>query len=78
MNIREKADLEFLKKLGKRIKTLRKEKGIKQVDLAYECDIEKQSMSRIEAGNTNPSIILLRKISDVLEVTLTELFDFKD
>ena len=73
MNKREKEDAEYLKKLGKRIKTLRKEKGIKQVDLAYSCDIEKQSMSRLEAGNTNPSILLLMKIAQLLDLTVSEL-----
>ena len=76
MNKREKEEAEYLKKLGKRIKSLRKEKAIKQVDLAYSCDIEKQSMSRIEAGNTNPSILLLRKIAEILDIRLSELFDF--
>lgn len=75
MNKREKEEAEYLKKLGKRIKSLRKEKGVKQVDLAYSCDIEKQSMSRIEAGNTNPSILLLRKISELLGVTVSELLE---
>jgi len=73
---REKSEVEYLKKLGKRIKTIRKEKSVKQVDLAYACDIEKQSMSRIEAGNTNPSVLLLRKIAEILDVKITELLDF--
>lgn len=76
MNKREKIEAEYLKKLGKRIKSLRKEKGIKQVDLGYSVDIEKQSMSRIEAGNTNPSVLLLRKIAEVLGVGTSELLDF--
>ena len=76
MHIREKSEADYLKKLGKRIKTIRKEKGIKQVDLGYACDIEKQSMSRIEAGNTNPSVLLLRKISSELGITMSELLDF--
>ncbi len=76
MNKREKEEAVYLKQLGKRIKTLRKEKGIKQVELAYSCEIEKQSMSRIEAGNTNPSILLLRKIAEILDVRLSELFEF--
>lgn len=76
MTTREKEEAEYLKKLGKRIKSIRKEKGIKQVDLGYSCDIEKQSMNRIEAGNTNPSILLLRKIAELLGMSLGELLDF--
>jgi DNA-binding XRE family transcriptional regulator len=73
---RDKEEAEYLKKLGGRIKTIRKEKCIKQVDLAYSCDIEKQSMSRIEAGNTNPSVLLLRKIAELLGMEVKELLDF--
>ena len=73
---RDKVEAEYLKNLGKRIKTLRKEKNIKQVELGYSCDIEKQSMSRIEAGNTNPSVLLLRKIAEILGISLSELLDF--
>lgn len=76
MNKRDKVEAEYLKSLGNRIKTIRKEKGVKQVDLAYACDIEKQSMSRIEAGNTNPSVLLLLKIAENLDVKVNELLDF--
>jgi len=76
MNKRDKVEAEYLKKLGARIKTIRKEKHIKQVDLGYSCDIEKQSMNRIEAGKTNPSILLLRKIAEILEVSVGEFLDF--
>jgi len=73
---REKVDAIYLKKLGERIKTIRKEKGIKQVDLGYACDLDKSNMNRIEAGNTNPSVLLLKKISKELDVAIIELLDF--
>src|ERR1700744_5652933 len=76
MKARDKADDIFLQALGNRIATLRKGKHIKQVDLGYRCDIEKSNMRRIESGNTNPSILLLRKIAVALEVSVTELLDF--
>jgi transcriptional regulator with XRE-family HTH domain len=76
MTNRNKEDEAFLKKLGKRIKTIRKEKKISQVNLGYSCDLDKSNMNRIEAGNTNPSVLLLKKISNELGVSLNELFDF--
>ncbi|MFA6150541.1 MAG: helix-turn-helix transcriptional regulator [Chitinophagaceae bacterium] len=76
MKKREKSEEIFLKKLGARIKTIRKEKGIKQIDLGYALDLDKSNMNRIEAGNTNPSILLLQKISSELDILLIELFDF--
>ncbi|WP_375605657.1 helix-turn-helix domain-containing protein [Flavobacterium davisii] len=68
---------EFQIALGKRIKELREMKKITQTELGYRCEIERSNMNRIEAGNTNPSSYLLYKISQKLEVELTELLQFK-
>ena len=76
MITREKEDDLFLKKLGRRIATIRKEKKISQVNLGYACDLEKSNMNRIEAGNTNPSILILKKISNELGISLNELLNF--
>lgn len=76
MKVREKADDIFLQTLGNRISTIRKEKHITQVELSYRCDIEKTNMRRIEAGNTNPTILMLKKIAAGLEISVKELLDF--
>jgi transcriptional regulator with XRE-family HTH domain len=73
---RENSEEIFLKKLGQRIKSIRKEKGIKQIDLGYALDLDKSNMNRIEAGNTNPSILILQKISTELGIQLSQLLDF--
>ncbi|MDO4763586.1 MAG: helix-turn-helix transcriptional regulator [Flavobacteriaceae bacterium] len=65
-------------KIGKRIKTLREQKNISQVDLAYACNFEKSNMSRIEAGNTCPNIYTLYKIAQYLEVDLADLLKFSE
>lgn len=75
MKAREKADGDFLKALGGQIAAIRKGKGISQVDLSYRCDIEKSNMRRIEAGNTNVTVLMLRKICSALEIPLGDLFD---
>lgn len=62
-------------KIGQRIRTLRESKGITQQDLAAACNFEKTNMSRIEAGRTNPTISTLYKISQALEITISELVD---
>ena len=77
MKKREKEDDIYLKKLGNRIKTVRKEKGIKQMDLGYACDLDKSNMNRIEAGNTNPSILLLKKIAFELGVPVSDLLNLE-
>jgi transcriptional regulator with XRE-family HTH domain len=76
MKVRKKEDEIFLKKLGQRISTIRKEKHITQVALSYHCDIEKTNLRRIEAGNTNPTVLMLKNICSGLGIGLNELLDF--
>ena len=44
-----------------------------QQELASLCNFEKSNMSRLEAGNTNPTIYTLYKVSQALKVDLTDL-----
>lgn len=67
-------DGEQLRKLGERIKKLRIKRNMTQNDLAIECNFEKASMSRIESGQTNPTIRTLYKISKALDVHIIEIF----
>ena len=71
-------DKTFLKKLGLTIQRIRKEKGITQVELGDSCDSEKSSISRIESGRTNPTILTLRKIAVGLNITVDELLKFEE
>lgn len=66
-------DREILKRIGKRIAEIRKEKGITQQELASICNYEKSNMSRIEAGRTNMTVLTLEKIAEALDVELTDL-----
>ncbi|WP_417291487.1 helix-turn-helix domain-containing protein [Corallibacter sp.] len=59
--------------IGKRIKSLREEKGVAQQDLAAQCNLEKSNLSRLEAGGTNPTIYTLKRIADNLGVNLEDL-----
>jgi transcriptional regulator with XRE-family HTH domain len=67
------AKLDYLQKIGVRIKTLRKKRGMTQQELAFLCNFEKSNMSRIEKGKTNPTILTLQKISKALKVPLEDL-----
>ena len=65
---------EFLTNLGARIKELRLKKNISQKDLAMECNFEKASMSRIESGKTNITILTLYKIIIALDADAKDFF----
>ncbi|MEO8884955.1 MAG: helix-turn-helix transcriptional regulator [Mucilaginibacter sp.] len=60
----------LLKKLGERIRDIRKEKGITQVQLAHVIGKDQQSIQRLEGGNVNPSLYYLHQIATGLDVSL--------
>lgn len=68
-------EVEVYMLIGERIKKMRQRKGMTQQMLADECDIEKPNLSRIENGNTNPTVKSLWKISNALGVRLKDLVD---
>jgi len=74
----DKAKLNFLKHLGKRIAMLREKCGLSQADLALECEKDRQSIHRLEKGGVNPSIYYLLQIAKALNVSLSELLDYKE
>lgn len=65
------------KKLGDRIKFLRKEHSYTQETFAEKINIEPQSLSNIERGKFAPSIETLQKIAAVLNVEPYELYLFE-
>lgn len=68
------SDAKFLIALGSRIKELRLKKNMTQNKLAMLCNFEKASMSRIESGKINITIITLRRISKALDTEITAFF----
>ena len=66
---------EILKIIGQNIKKIRQEKGLTQVDLVgkIEAKIDTTNISRIEKGRTNATIYTLFRISQALEVQLSDI-----
>ncbi|HEX8335007.1 MAG TPA: helix-turn-helix transcriptional regulator [Segetibacter sp.] len=63
----------LLKKIGLKIKQLRTEKGVSQLALGVEIDVEKSNISRMESGRVNPRIFTLYKVANALEIPLADL-----
>ena len=61
--------------LGKRIRTLRKRKGLTQEGLAEQIGTSSKYIGEIERGKVNFSIDIAEKIAGGLGVELSELFD---
>ena len=68
-------DKKFLKALGKKIKGLRKAQKISQDQLAYESNMHRTHINRIENGRLDAGISKLRAIAKALNISLKELVD---
>lgn len=69
--MQDKEDL--LKILGNRIKEVRLNKNLTQIDLASRVGKDQQSIQRLEAGRMNPTYYYLLEISEGLQISITEL-----
>lgn len=59
--------------IGKRIAALRREKGLKQEDIARALDVSSQAVSKWENDQSCPDISLLPKLAKLLGVTVDVL-----
>jgi transcriptional regulator with XRE-family HTH domain len=66
-------DIRF--ELGKRVRALRKKKGLSQEAFADLCGLDRTYVSGIERGVRNPSLVNLEKLANALGVSLSELFE---
>jgi len=65
---------EFLLSLGARVRNLRNRRGMTRKILAHESDVSERHLAQLESGEGNISILLLRRIATVLNISLEELF----
>ncbi|MGN7414602.1 helix-turn-helix domain-containing protein [Paenibacillus sp. SAF-068] len=62
--------------VGARIKTLRTQMGLSQVELAEKAKSQDTYIGEIERGNRNISLKMLAKVASALEVSVEDLFSF--
>lgn len=61
-----------------RIEEIRKEKGIRQDEFAKSMGVSRQTISSLENGRYNPSIMLAYKIAKYFEMTIEDVFVFEE
>ena len=67
----------FYNSLGLNISFYRKKNNLTQLQLAELIDIDRSHMSAIELGNVGASLDVVFKISNALNISPKELFDFR-
>lgn len=61
-----------------RIGEIRKQRGIKQEELAFALEVSRQTIGSLENGRYNPSIILAFKIARYFGMTIEEIFIYEE
>jgi transcriptional regulator with XRE-family HTH domain len=64
------------KRLGRRLQRLRRLRGLTQEQLAERIDINPKYLSSVERGEENPTLDLLLRLAEGLQVELPELFQY--
>ena len=61
-----------------RIEAIRKERGIRQEEFAKAMGVSRQTISSLENGRYNPSILLAYKIARYFGMYIEEVFIFEE
>ena len=61
-----------------RMEAIRKERGIRQEEFAKAIGVSRQTISSLETGRYNPSILLAYKIAKYFGMTIEEVFVFEE
>jgi len=72
-DITGRADAAFANELGRMVRLGRAKRGMSRRQLAQESATSERYLAQIESGAGNPSVLVMRAISDALEIPLFEL-----
>ena len=61
-----------------KIEAIRKEQGIRQEEFAKALGVSRQTISSLENGRYNPSILLAHRIAKFFGMTIEEVFIFDE
>ncbi|MBR1497442.1 MAG: helix-turn-helix transcriptional regulator [Oscillospiraceae bacterium] len=61
-----------------RIEELRNRKGLRQEELGRELGVSRQTISSLENGRYNPSILLAHRVAVFFGMTIEEVFIFEE
>ncbi len=65
-------------RMKNRLEQLRKERGIRQEELAAALEVSRQTIGSLENGRYNPSILLAFKIARYFGMSIEEIFIYEE
>lgn len=64
----------FCQKLGEAVASIRNDRHLTQEELASLSNINRSYLTLIENGKTNPTLLVLRRITRALGIKMSDLF----
>lgn len=61
-----------------RLEEIRRERGVRQEELANVLEVSRQTISSLENGRYNPSIVLAFKIARYFNMSIEEIFVYEE
>ena len=61
-----------------RLEEIRKERGIKQEELAAALEVSRQTIGSLENGRYNPSIVLAFKLARYFDMRIEDIFIYEE
>lgn len=61
-----------------RLEEIRKERGIKQEELAAALEVSRQTIGSLENGRYNPSITLVFKLARYFDMSIEDIFIYEE
>lgn len=60
--------MDIKRQVGKNLARIRKDNGLTQEELAFDCELDRTYISGIERGIRNPTVLIIQKIANALKV----------
>ena len=67
--------MDIRRRVGLNVKRYRKDRGLSQEGLAFECGVHRTYVSGVERGIRNPTVLVLERIAKALDVPPSRLLD---
>lgn len=67
--------MDMRRRVGLNLKHYREAAGLSQEELAFNCGLHRTYISGVERGIRNPTVLVLQKIADALEIEAWRLLE---
>lgn len=67
--------MDIRQRVGNNVRKYRKEKKVSQEKLAFDCGLHRTYISGVERGIRNPTVVVLERIAEALEIPASHLLE---